>query len=171
MNDISIREIKKSDKTAFDVAYTSIIQSEFPEYTQATRDYFTEEYKKRMLKAAYKIGAFQDDNLVGFLLAADKPMGGVLFVNWLAIAKEHQHKGIGRKLLDHIDVIARDLGCHAIYLEMNNRNLGFYNKCGYEVIGHDPKGYFGTDNYFMKKTLRESDEKLFLKEFLAKKSV
>ena len=170
MGKIIIRELDNNDAEIFEKAYESIIQNEFPEYTQNTRDYFTEEYKKKMLKAEFKLGAFVDSKVVGFLLAESKPMGGVLFVNWLAVAGDQQHKGIGRMLLKKIDAIARDLGCHALYLEMNNRNLGFYNKCGYEVIGHDPKGYFGTDNYFMRKTLREPDEKLFLKEYLAKKS-
>jgi GNAT superfamily N-acetyltransferase len=169
MHDIQILILKSSDKEAFDAAYTAMIQAEFPEYSQTTRDYFTEEYKKAILKGKYKLAAFEDGKIVGFLVAADKPMGGILFVNWLAVSKDHQHKGIGRKLLEHIDIIARELGCHAIYLEMHERNMGFYTKCGYEVIGHDPKGYFGTDNYFMKKTLREPEEKLFLKEFLSKK--
>lgn len=171
MQNILIRELDNNDLETFDKAYVSIIQNEFPEYTQNIRDYFTEEYKKGMLTAQYKLGAFVEDTLVGFLIAENKPLGGVLFVNWLAVAGDHQQKGIGQVLLEKIDLIARELGCHAIYLEMNERNLGFYNKCGYEAIGHDPKGYFGTDNYFMKKELREPNEKLFLKEYLKKKSV
>lgn len=98
MQNILIRELDNNDLETFDKAYVSIIQNEFPEYSQNIRDYFTEEYKKGMLKAQYK-------------------------------------------------------------------------QCGYEVIGYDPQGYFGTDNYFMKKKLREPNEKLFLKEYLEKKSV
>ena len=50
-----------------------------------------------------------------------------------------------------------------IQLQSDRRNLEFYKKRGYSVLGFDEKGYFGVDNYIMKKVIQEPKEKNFLK--------
>lgn len=165
---ITIREIKDTEIDDLKKVFLETVQNEFPEYSQNIRDYFTKAYFTQMMKCEIKLGAFCNKTLVGYLLA-NKPFGGILFVNWLAILKDYQRKGIGKIILKQIEKTALKLGAHSIHLEAEKRNLPFYKSMGFIEFGFDKEGYFGTDNYLLKKVLRKPDERNFLKDYLVKK--
>lgn len=160
---ISLRRLNKNDLREFDEIFTETIQKEFSEYSKKTLDYFTDtKYKRKMFNCEIRIGAFINDKLVGFLLAQD-PVGGVLQVFWIAVIKPYQKRGIGSKLLGYLEKMALKKGVHNLQLQSDARNIPFYKKTGYQILGYDLKGYFGTDNYLMKKLIQEPKEENFLK--------
>ena len=81
---IIVRHLKETDKKSFKEVYTKTIQEYFPEYTQKTRDYFTRsKYLKRMFRSQIRLGAFENNKLVGYLLAQDS-VGGVIQIFWIS---------------------------------------------------------------------------------------
>jgi ribosomal protein S18 acetylase RimI-like enzyme len=56
------------------------------------------------------------------------------WVNYLAIAPEHQRKDYGRQLMEHVEHQLRERGCPKLNLQVrtsNERALGFYARLGY----------------------------------------
>jgi glucosamine-phosphate N-acetyltransferase len=54
-------------------------------------------------------------------------------VEEIAVAKEHQGKGLGLKVLAALTSIARKSGCYKNTLGCSPHNKDFYVKCGYEM--------------------------------------
>lgn len=160
--EIEIRELRKENDLALDALYSEITKVAYPEYSPKVIEFFLSDVqKKKWLNLPIRLGAFAGNTLVGFLLA-EKPFGGVMFISWLAIKQDYRGKGIGKKLLEEITQKANKLFVHNLHLRCDKRNLPFYQKAGYEQFGLDKKGYFGTDDYLMKKVLGEPNEAKFL---------
>ena len=49
----------------------------------------------------------------------------------ISIAKDHQGKHFGQKLIKTLDSIAINVGCYKSILNCSLVNRGFYAKCGY----------------------------------------
>lgn len=93
----------------------------------------------------------------------DRCVGGVtgdmawrmLYVNLLAVDPAARGTGLGTRLLDTIERIAKEQGCIVSTLTtMSWQAPDFYRKCGYEVFGEIrdcPRP--GDVKYFMRKTL------------------
>src|SRR6185437_8399356 len=156
--DIVIRNIPDAGMPVLDSLYSRIVNEEFPEYSQRVRDYFSNGvYKQHMLSKPIRLGAYEGHTLVGFLLA-EHPDGGIIFVYWLGVSVDHRGKGIGKQLLQEIEIIAKDKGAHGLQLQADEKNLPFYQHAGFEILGLDKKGYYGTDNYVLKKLIQEPQE-------------
>jgi GNAT superfamily N-acetyltransferase len=66
------------------------------------------------------------------------PVGHAVYLVDMAVLPAHQHKGIGRKLLDHATSVARAWPADAIRLDAYDAPAGagsFYAKCGYNEVG------------------------------------
>ncbi|GAM38754.1 glucosamine 6-phosphate N-acetyltransferase [Talaromyces pinophilus] len=50
----------------------------------------------------------------------------------ISIAKDHQGKHFGQKLIKTLDSVAVNVGCYKSILNCSLKNAGFYAKCGYE---------------------------------------
>ena len=75
----------------------------------------------------------------------------------IAIAQEHQRRGIGSELMHMLEVIGRERGCNRAYLEVRTTNkaaIQMYKQLGYK-IAHVQKLYYmdGDDAYVMEKEL------------------
>ena len=85
----------------------------------------------------------QNDEIIGtYLLLPTRPHT-VELVN-IAIKESKQGNGYGKKLVKHAVDTARELGYKIIEVGTGNssiRQIGFYQKCGFEIIGID-KEYF-----------------------------
>lgn len=76
----------------------------------------------------------------------------------IAIKKDQQGKGLGFKLMQHIEQLAIEAMCETISLEVivsNKSAIDLYKKCGFEII-NIKKGYYrwhgvSEDGYFMMK--------------------
>jgi ribosomal protein S18 acetylase RimI-like enzyme len=161
--DVKLRKLTKPDLEELEELFTKTIQEEFPEYTKNTRDYFADKkYKNQIFRSPVKLGAYKDNELVAYLLAA-KPVGGVMFIWWLAVLREHKRKGIGTKLIKHLEKKGLKLGAHNIQLQADERNLAFYKAVGFEILGLDKKSFFGADSYVLKKLIQEPKEDTWFK--------
>ncbi|ROR25280.1 RimJ/RimL family protein N-acetyltransferase [Mobilisporobacter senegalensis] len=62
----------------------------------------------------------------------------------ISIQKEYWHLGIGSSLLSELILLAKDAGYEQIELEVmcdNERGIGLYKKCGFEMIGTREKAF------------------------------
>ena len=79
---------------------------------------------------------------------------GMLYVDVLAVDQKYYKKGLGSKLLSHVEDEAKKLGATLAHLDtFDFQAKDFYLKHGYEVFGildDCPKGH---KRYYMKKVL------------------
>ncbi|KAI1761148.1 acyl-CoA N-acyltransferase [Hypoxylon sp. FL1150] len=68
--------------------------------------------------------------------------GKIGHVEEISIAKEHQGKGLGLKMIQALDSLAVNLGCYKNILNCGPRNEPFYVKCGYQNSGIEMSHYF-----------------------------
>ncbi len=160
--EIDIRLIEEKDKEIFEKLYRESVMEDFPEYTEKTRHYLTTGvYKENMWKLPLRLGAYIGDAMVGYVLC-ENPFGGVAFAHWLAVDKKYRGKGVGKKLLEKLTDLLKDKGAHAIHLQADKKNIGFYEKCGYDVYGEDNKGYFGAHDFLLRKIIQSPKEDTFV---------
>ncbi|KAI1823020.1 glucosamine 6-phosphate N-acetyltransferase [Xylaria intraflava] len=60
----------------------------------------------------------------------------------IAVAQEHQGKGLGLKMMQALESVARAVGCYKCILNCGPRNEPFYVKCGYHNSGVEMSRYF-----------------------------
>jgi ribosomal protein S18 acetylase RimI-like enzyme len=56
------------------------------------------------------------------------------WVYYLAVAQSQQRKGLGRAMMERVEVLLRDMGCPKLNLQVRSSNdavLAFYEKLGY----------------------------------------
>lgn len=167
-------EIRKVDLKSFDEFYKlfeKLVKTQFPEYSNRITDWLIKSpkghNKERLRKeiednSTLVLGAYSNGLIMGFAHGT-LPWGGISLVYWLAIDPKFQHKGVGTAILKEWGKITIAEGGHAIHLDSNKRNLKFYEKLGYEVIGFDKKCYFGSSDYILTKLIQEPKEENFLK--------
>ena len=55
-------------------------------------------------------------------------------IRYMAVAREHERKGIGRELINVMEQYAQNSSCKKIILHAREPAIGFYQKLGYKVI-------------------------------------
>ena len=55
-------------------------------------------------------------------------------IRYMAVAREHEKKGIGRELVNAMEQHAQNSSCKKIVLHAREPATGFYQKLGYKVI-------------------------------------
>ena len=55
-------------------------------------------------------------------------------IRYMAVAREHERKGIGRELVNVMEQYAQNSSCKKIVLHAREPAIGFYQKLGYKVI-------------------------------------
>ena len=101
------------------------------------------------------------NKIVGSVILRHKPEEGYKNVDWvlesnydkiyviytLAVHPNYMRLGIGKKLLDFAEEIAREEGCISLRLDVVKGNIpaeSLYQKCGYKYVGTTSLGY---ENY------------------------
>jgi len=113
--------------------------------------------------------AYSNAKVVGYLLT-DKQDVGVAFGHWLAVDKDFRKQGIASSLLDYWENDALEQGAHMLRLWTTENDVSFYKNRGFTMAGLMPDSWCGVGHYLFYKTLRKSDEKRFLKEYLESKT-
>jgi len=75
-----------------------------------------------------------DGNIVGSIMGGYEGHRG--WVNYLAVSSSHRKKGLGRQLMDAVEVKLREMGCPKINLQVRETNLEvieFYKAIGYKM--------------------------------------
>lgn len=173
---IKIVQASERDLDRFFHLFSKTLRADFPEYSKNTISYFLkEEFSKKQINNDLKKKktrlylAFLGKTIVGYLLAASS-YGGVGFISWIAVDQKFRRKGAASALLNKWEEQSKKEGLHKVHLWTDKRNLEFYKKRGYVLVGRIPDNFMGAEDYLFYKTLQKSSEKNFLKDYLKKKA-
>ena len=61
--------------------------------------------------------------------------GRVGHIEDIAVAKSQQGLSLGKKLIQTLSHVAEQAGCYKVILDCDEKNVGFYEKCGYNRAG------------------------------------
>ncbi len=166
-----IRKLEEKDIDVFFETFSSLVRSEFPEYTTSSHEamlsqkrmFGKEKYLQHLIKDNRIIlGAYIGDKLVG-ILDGEIPFCGVSLLCWLMVEKKYQRQGIGKALLKYYENTLKRSGGHSIYLYADKRNKELYLKLGYEYVGVHRKSWFGLDHIYFTKLIQDPKEENYLK--------
>lgn len=172
--EFKIRLARYRDLKPFFSLLSDSLNKLFPEYTKNTIEYLKRiDYAKKDLRTWVKKRTKQlflataKRKKIGYLLSS-KPYGGVGYCHLLAVMPEFQGNGIASTLLKTWEKQAKKDGAHKVQLWADKRNVNFYKNREYTLVGFIPDDTFGITDYLFYKTLRKSNEKNYLKDFLKK---
>ncbi|CCK70597.1 glucosamine 6-phosphate N-acetyltransferase KNAG_0E03390 [Huiozyma naganishii CBS 8797] len=72
---------------------------------------------------------------VGTLFLEQKLIHGgglVGHIEDISVSENYQGKSLGKHLIAHLSNVGRDAGCYKVILDCAEKNIGFYEKCGYK---------------------------------------
>ena len=96
-----------------------------------------------------------ENELRGFASYGPTPVAGELKLHKLYVHRDFQRRGLGARLLEHVQSVARARGCTTLMLAVNKQNvraLAAYEKHGFTVresVVADIGGGFVMDDYIM----------------------
>lgn len=166
-NTIQIKKVTAvTDADAIAVIVAEVLNHDFP-YQPATirqfRDHiFNQKFFRKGVKAKDQVylAAFIDQKIVGFV-SFKTEFGGAIFVDWLAVLKEHRSLGIGSALVRAVDDWAQAHHYHYLYLFTETaKNIAFYQSRGYKQVGIHQNAWFGETEYILAKQLRPYNPEL-----------
>ncbi len=168
---ITIRKLCLTDLDIFYSLFSTLVNSQFSEYTTFVKKFMLTS-KKAWNRNVYKtrltrknrliLGAFVNKELVG-ILEATHPEFGVSFCSWLMVEPNMHKKGVGKKLIQNWEEIMKKKGVHSLYLNADNRNLEYYKKLGFTLVGIYKKAWFGLDTLYFAKQIQEPRAANYLK--------
>lgn len=167
---ISIKQIGLDEFDKFYDFFEKNTRELFPEYGPKAVEIMLTSDSRSGLRQKLKKGeiivivGLIDDKVASCVFADKLHYGGVVEIHWLMTDKNHQNKGLASAMLKFIDQLFVDQGAHLLRLGADKRNLDFYQKRGYEIIGHIDEHYFGTEDYLMAKTLQKAKPENYLRD-------
>ena len=99
------------------------------------------------------IGLFDDEELIA---GVDATMTAyrILYVSTLFVKESYRNRGIGTKLMNLLEIRAKDLGANIIRLDSFNWQGGyFYEKIGFEKVGEYSSKEDGFSEFFFIKRI------------------
>ena len=108
------------------------------------------------------VGAFAGDELVGIGLAGRRAWNSTMWIEEFHVCRDRRLQGIGRRMMQALEHLARDAQLRVIGLETQNTNvpgIDAYRRMGFEVEGIDLSFYTNSDTLdgevaiFMKRRL------------------
>ncbi|KAI5181332.1 glucosamine-phosphate N-acetyltransferase [Nematocida sp. AWRm80] len=132
--DYSVRRLRKEDLTEryFEIL-SDLTVAPYPERTELIKRY--EYVEKHPETYAIFVVVSSSGTLVGTgtLLIEHKfihNLGKVGHIEDICISKEHQGKGLGKLLINHLLNYSREQNCYKVVLACSDKNKEFYEKCG-----------------------------------------
>lgn len=89
--------------------------------------------KLRVAADMFLVGVLDDQVIATVMVGYEGHRG---WINYLATAPEHRHKGLGRAMMLEAERLLRAVGCPKINLQVRSTNAGvieFYRRLGYAV--------------------------------------
>lgn len=166
---ISIKQIGLDEFDQFYDVFESNTRKLFPEYKDEAIEIMLKSDSRSALKKKLKakqvmiITGLVSDKIAACIITDRLHYGGVAELHWLMTSPSHQHKGLASNILKYVDQIFLEQGAHKLKLYADKRNLDFYQKRGYEIVGKIDEHYFGTEDYIMVKTLQKANPKNYLR--------
>lgn len=109
----------------------------------------TIERYQQILREGFSFGAYDDDLLVGILIAEPRTWNQSLLVWEFHTANTHRHRGIGKKLMDAVTEKAVGAGFRIIVCETQNTNaaaIKIYRQLGFRIEAIDIS-FYSNDDY------------------------
>lgn len=168
---LKIRKLTLKDHQQVFELFSSLVTTQFPEYSLNTRKaiishpkyWNSANYQKRLRSQdRLLLGAFITNTLIG-LIDTEMPFGGVSLAVWLMIHPQHQRQGIGSALVKKWENKMLTQGAHLLYLYSDQRNLAYYQKLGFTQAGLMKNSWFGSDDYVLTKLIQKPREENFLR--------
>ena len=156
---VEIRKAKISDLKPFWLLFGKTIRENFPEYPRKAKNFLLKTaYSRKKFKKWVKekegiiLIALIKNKIIGYIVV-ESCYAGVALLAWLAIDKNFQGKGMGSLLLKRYEIFAKKQKVHKIYLWTDKRDLKFYKKNGYILLGRIPKFFFKVDHWLCYKDI------------------
>ncbi|MGW8224747.1 MAG: GNAT family N-acetyltransferase [Anaerolineales bacterium] len=135
------------ESISFKLALTRLEQTFRKRFTYLDEE--TIEYCAGVVTQGYSFGAFDQQELVGLLIAEPRWWNKDLWVWEFHIAAPYQRKGIGRRLMTNAVQKAEVANLRSITCETQNTNVNaiqVYRKLGFRVEGIDIS-YYSNEDY------------------------
>lgn len=68
--------------------------------------------------------------------------GAVGHIEDIVVHKDGQGKGLGKRVIEVLTEVGRRRGCYKVILDCSEKNVPFYEKCGYHKAGEQMAVYF-----------------------------
>lgn len=166
---ITVKRVTKRTLDSYFEVFSNTLITQFPEYSKKKIEFFISmpwskrRYKKLLRnKNRLLLGAWVNNKLAS-VLDAEMPFGGVSLCIWVMVDSKFQRKGVGIKLLTTWENIVKKKGSHSLYLYADKRNISYYKKLGFELLGLWSRSWFGGDVYIFTKLIQEPREENYLK--------
>jgi glucosamine-phosphate N-acetyltransferase len=84
--------------------------------------------------------AYTNNKIVGTITLLVEPKiihnaGKVGHIEDVVVHTKYRKKGIGKLLIDHVKIVAKEKECYKIILDCDEHNIGFYEKSGFKTKG------------------------------------
>ena len=138
MEDIIFRELEPED---YNRGYVELMRANFPNYNyEVDFEKFEQYLNQTQQSVKIMVLCNQTTNAIigaGTLFILPKihnyPVGQIEDV---VIDEKYRRLNIGKKMIEHlVDIGLTDFHCYKIILNCQDKNIGFYEKCGFDVAG------------------------------------
>jgi len=105
-------------------------------------------YYNEIISKGMSFGAYDSDELVGYILLSEMSWNKSLWVDYIMVADTYRGTGIGRKLINKALEIG-NTNYRVLVLEVQNENYGaiqFYKKSGFKIDGIEFSRYAEKEN-------------------------
>ncbi|OLY92887.1 N-acetylglutamate synthase, GNAT family [Cnuella takakiae] len=82
----------------------------------------------------FLLGAYDNDKLVGCCILTDRGNAQVQ-LRQMAVDTSVQGTGVGAELIRYAEKVAKENGFRTLFMHARNPVIGFYEKCGYKIVG------------------------------------
>ena len=101
-----------------------------------------------MLSEGYSFGAYDNDLLIGLIIAEPQTWNHSLWVWEFHVAADYRHEGIGRRLMERVAAHAKESGFRILVCETQNTNadgIDIYRRLSFRLEGVDISYYTNED--------------------------
>ena len=129
--------------------WESGFRMEYRRFDEITERSFDDEMFGEWLENPVAFGAFGNGTLIGFVEGSMETWNNRFRISNICVF-DHKRRsgGVGTALMEKIEAVAKADGARMVVLETQSCNenaIGFYRRCGFEMIGFDLYAYSNND--------------------------
>lgn len=121
------------------------------EYIEEQLEAYDRDYISYKLNGIISMGIKDGEKVIAGVYACMTDFK-ILYVSTLYVDKDYRHQGLGRRLMEEVELRAKSLGSNTIRLDTYNwQGRAFYRKLNYREVGsynHEVDGF--SEHFFVK---------------------